>query len=218
MRPGGRVRSRLLPAFTITRCRATVRAAVCISSISRSALGHDHPALNVFQSTGGNPAQMISPFSYIFSTTKQSLTGKQGTCFEFCVRLLFTLPKADLFTLLDLLDDRTEKKPPDPRFLEAFSLLTAPHQLAARRFFDVDFYSSTYATTRQEIKTRVWEVLKDEHLFAMFNAPTRTLDMVGCIRKLVARIRGKVSSGSALGLHIAALILSRHRLQLLITA
>ena len=142
----------------------------------------DHPALNVFASSDRNVAQIVSSFSYIFSTTRQQLTGKQDTCFGFAVGLLFKMPHADLFTLLDLLDDRTAKdKPADPRFAEAVRNLTAPNEQAIRRFFEVDFYTPTYASTRQEIKTRIWEVLKDEHLFAMLNAPERKIDIAQCI-------------------------------------
>jgi hypothetical protein len=127
--------------------------------------------------------QIISNFSYIFSTTRQQLTGKQDTCFGFCVALLFKLQGSNLFTLLDLLDDRTTKdRPPDPRFAHIVGSLTDHSEQAMRRFFEVDFYSSTYVATRQEIKTRIWEVLKDEHLFTMLNASERKLDIAQCIR------------------------------------
>lgn len=143
----------------------------------------DHPALNIFQSTGRNPAQIISTFGYIFSTTKQRLTGKQETCFSFCIELLFKMQGSNLFTLLDLLDDKTKDKAADPKFAAAISKLNAPSEMAVRRFLETDFYSSTYASTRQEIKTRVWEVLKNEHLLAMLNAPERKLDIARCIQE-----------------------------------
>ena len=41
----------------------------------------DAPALNLFQTTGRDPAQLISDFGYIFSTTNQKLTGKQNSVF-----------------------------------------------------------------------------------------------------------------------------------------
>src|SRR5262249_47678009 len=49
----------------------------------------DRPALSLFRTQGRDPAQLISDFSYIFSTTRQKLTGKQAACFAFCARLLF---------------------------------------------------------------------------------------------------------------------------------
>ena len=126
---------------------------------------------------GRNPAQLISDFRYIFSTTNQKMTGKQVPCFSFCARLLFTLPHANLFTLLDLLDDRTHKKPPNPLFQSAIKNLPE----AARRFFESDFYSPNYASTREEIKSRIWGVLESDVLSKMFNANTRHLDIAKCI-------------------------------------
>jgi Type IV secretion-system coupling protein DNA-binding domain len=144
---------------------------------------YDEPALNLFETHGRDPSQLISDFSYIFSTTRQKLTGKQLPCFSFCARLLFTLPHANLFTLLDLLDDRTNKKPPNPLFQGAIAKLPE----TARRFFENDFYSSTYASTREEIKSRIWGVLENDHLSKMFNANTRKLNLAKCIshRKIV---------------------------------
>lgn len=139
----------------------------------------DAPALNLFQATGRNPAQLISDFGYIFSTTKQKLTGKQSPCFSFCARLLFTIPHANLLTLLDLLDDRTQKKPPNPLFLDAIPKLPP----VARRFFEADFYSANYASTREEIKSRIYGVLENDTLSTMLNANTRKLDLAKCIRE-----------------------------------
>jgi hypothetical protein len=138
----------------------------------------DAPALNLFQTLGRDPAQLISDFSYIFSTTKQKLTGKQTTCFSFCARLLFTLPHANLVTLLDLLDDRN-KKPPNPIFQEAIPKLPE----IARRFFEQDYYAPNYASTREEIKARIYGVAQNDHLARMFNANTRKLDLARCIKE-----------------------------------
>lgn len=141
----------------------------------------DKPALNLFVSTS-NPAEIISSFAYIFSTSNQKLTGQQEACFSFCVRLIFGLPGATLFTLLDLLDDDAKNR--DPRFVAAVANLNPnnPADAIARRFFERDFYSSTFSTTREQIKTRVYAIARDEYLGAMFNAPERKLDLAQCIR------------------------------------
>jgi len=139
----------------------------------------DAPALNLFQKTGRNPAQLISDFRYIFSTTNQKMTGKQSPCFSFCAQLLFTIPHANLFTLIELLNDRTNKKPPSPIFQEAITKLPP----VAKLFFESDFYAANYASTREEIKARIWGVLENETLSKMFNASMRTLDMDKCIRE-----------------------------------
>ncbi|HSE37309.1 MAG TPA: type IV secretion system DNA-binding domain-containing protein [Blastocatellia bacterium] len=138
------------------------------------------PALSLFDAQGRTPTQLISDFAYIFSTTNQDLTGKQSPCFSFCAQLLFTIPKADLLTFLDLLDDRTDKKkPPNPIFLDAISKLPP----VARRFFETDYYASNYAATREQIKSRIWGVLNNEILTQILNAKVRKLDLARCIRK-----------------------------------
>jgi len=168
----------------------------------------DRPALNIFQATGNNPDQISSLFSYIFSTSKQQLTGKQDPCFSFCIDLLLRVPDADLFTLMNLLDDGIGRTPTyDSRFLAARHLLT---NRAARAFFDKDFYSSTYSETRQQIKTRIWQVIRNEHLAEMFNAPVRTLDIGQCIaeRKIIlvnTRMVQLKSAHQTLGRYIIAL-------------
>jgi hypothetical protein len=139
----------------------------------------DHPAIGLFQTSDRNPAQLISDIAYIFSTTDQNLTGKQAPCFSFCATLLFKIQNANLFTLLDLLDDRTDKKPPNPIFIEAIKTLPE----VPRRFFQTDYYSSNYAATREQIKSRVWGVLQNDHLTVMLNAKTRKLDLVEHIRR-----------------------------------
>jgi ABC-type molybdenum transport system ATPase subunit/photorepair protein PhrA len=138
----------------------------------------DIPALNLFETLGRDPAQLISDFSYIFSTTRQKLTGKQVTCFSYCARLLFTLPEANLVTLLDLLDDGANNKPRKPMFWQAVRVLPD----MARRFFEQDYYSKNYASTREEIKARVYGVAQNDHLAKMFNANKRKLDIAQCIR------------------------------------
>lgn len=139
----------------------------------------DAPALSLFKTHGRNPSQLISDLAYVFSTTNQKLTGKQLPCFSFCAQLLFTLPDANLFTLLDLLDDRKNKKSPNQLFLNAISKLPP----TARRFFDGDYYGANYASTREEIKSRIYGVLENDALSTMLNANTRKLDLARCIRE-----------------------------------
>lgn len=136
------------------------------------------PALNLFQSTGlkHTEAHAISTFAYIFSSSKTAFTTKQSTAFAFVARLLFTVPGADLMTLMDLLDD--DRK--DSKFSAAIAALTEP---AAKRFFEKDYYTSNYNETRQQIKARLYEIIKDPYLSAMFNAPERKLDLFDCIQK-----------------------------------
>ncbi|MGY3132351.1 hypothetical protein ACVWZM_003033 [Bradyrhizobium sp. USDA 4501] len=133
------------------------------------------PALNLFTTQGRDPSQLISDFSYIFSTTKQKLTGKQAACFAFCARLLFNVPNANLETLLDLMDDRRS----NPIFQKAVAALPP----IPKRFFDNDYYEKNFASTREELKSRIYGIAQNDWLAAMFNARSRKLDIAQCIRE-----------------------------------
>jgi hypothetical protein len=98
------------------------------------------------------------------------------------VRLVFGLPGANLFTLLDLLDDDAKNR--DPRFVAALNRLD-PNNSAdaiAKRYFERDFYSATTGPTREQLKSRIYAIARDEYLGAMFNSPERKLDLTQCIR------------------------------------
>jgi hypothetical protein len=138
------------------------------------------PALNMF-SSDSNSTDMVSHFAYIFSTQEQKLTGNQANCFAFCVQLLFTIPGANLMMLFDVLDDAAEKRAPNPIFKDAISRLNTKDDIAIRRFFENDYYSAQYAATRTQIKSRVWGVVQNKYLLAMFNAGECKLNMRQCL-------------------------------------
>ncbi|MGY3388341.1 hypothetical protein ACVWW6_000932 [Bradyrhizobium sp. USDA 3311] len=133
------------------------------------------PALNLFTTQGRDPSQLISDFSYIFSTTKQKLTGKQAACFAFCARLLFNVPNANLETLLDLMDDKRN----NPIFQRAIAGLPP----IPKRFFENDYYEKNFSSTREELKSRIYGITQNDWLAGMFNARTRKLDIAKCIRE-----------------------------------
>jgi hypothetical protein len=141
----------------------------------------DRPAFNIFSSTSLNAAQLISNFAYIFSTAGQKLTTPQETCFSYCVSLLLKIPNANLWTLLDLLDDGAGRPPRyDERFATTIKSLTDPQDFPLKRFFERDYYQ-TYSTTRDLIKSRVNTILKEPNIAAMLNSRTCKIDIADCI-------------------------------------
>ena len=124
-----------------------------------------------------NSKEAVSNSAYVFSTTRQKLTGQQETCFSFCVSLLFHVPNPTLFTLLDLLDDQEKRR--DPRFIEA-----ARHtDDFTQRFFGRDYFTQTFQSTKEQIKARVYAVARDPYLRVMFDAPTKTFDMLSALQQ-----------------------------------
>jgi hypothetical protein len=146
----------------------------------------DQPAFNIFALKAQNAAQLISNFSYIFSTVGQKLTTPQETCFSYCAALLLKMPGANLTTLLELLEDGTgkpanrgEPPPRDPRFTALINSLTEPKDRQLRRYFERDFYD----TARDLIKSRINTILSEENLAAMFDSRTCQIDIADCIEK-----------------------------------
>jgi hypothetical protein len=135
------------------------------------------PALNMFEPPPkGTDNQVISNFAYIFSQANAALTAKMRPPFMFAVRLMFTIPGANIFTLMDLFDD-------DPKQRAFQKHIDRLPDEASRRFFANDFYSSTYGETRGQIKSRLYEIIARPELTEMFNAPVRRLDMFECLQR-----------------------------------
>jgi hypothetical protein len=149
------------------------------------------PALNMFEPPPkGTENQVISNFAYIFSQANAALTAKMRPPFMFAVRLMFTIPSANIFTLMDLFDD-------DPKQRKFQHHIDKLPDEASRRFFASDFYSSTYTETRQQIKSRLYEIISRPELTEMFNAPVNKLDMFECLqqRKIVLVNTGMMKLG-----------------------
>jgi hypothetical protein len=149
------------------------------------------PALNLFQQPDkGTENQVISNFAYIFSQAKSPLTAKMAPVFGFAVRLMFAVPNANIFTLMDLFDD-SPKERKFQRYIDRLS------DEGARRFFANDFYASNYVETRQQIKARLYEIISRPEIIRMFNAPVCKLDMFDAIqkRKIVLVNTGRLKLG-----------------------
>ena len=138
------------------------------------------PALNIFAHRAASEQienQAISDFAYIFSTKHNSLTPKMIVPFNFAVRLMFKIPGANIHTLLDLMDEQPRGQP--SRFSEHIAQLDPLSQ----RFFHVEFFSSNYAETRQQIKTRLYGILGNPAIRDMLSATGRSIDIFDCIQE-----------------------------------
>lgn len=139
------------------------------------------PALGMFDIPKGAPfsyqAELIEAFAYIFSMAGAALTQRQSIPFAYVVRLVFFM-RGNLDTLMDVLDDSYKER----RFateVEAFSE-TDP---VAARFFRKDFYSSDFEGTKQQIKTRINEIMSRPSLYKMLAASRNHLSFYECLRQ-----------------------------------
>lgn len=153
--------------------------------------------------------QLIETFSYIFSSSDARLTQRQSIPFSYVVRLIFFM-RGDIDTLMDVLD----AKPNDPRFAPAIERLSAQDS-GARRFFANDFYAPLFNETRQQIKTRLYEIIAKPELMAIFSAPECNLNLLDCLqsRKIVLVNTAMSQLGSK-----ASQLLGRYIISMTLTA
>ena len=100
---------------------------------------------------------------------------------RYVVRLVFFMG-GNIDTLMDILEDNAKER----RFYPAMQKL-GEQDSGARRFFDNDFYSTGFSETRQQIKTRLYEIISKPELMAMFAAGQNKLSIFDCLqqRKIV---------------------------------
>jgi hypothetical protein len=117
--------------------------------------------------------QLIETFSYIFSSADAPLTQRQSIPFSYVVRLVFSM-QGDIETLMDILEDTTGK------FAPHMEKLT---DVGARRFFQKDFYDKEFSATRQQIRTRLYEIISKPELMAMLGARENKLSLTECLEQ-----------------------------------
>jgi GTPase SAR1 family protein len=125
--------------------------------------------------------QLIETFAYIFSTANARLTQRQSIPFAYVVRLVFSMG-GNINTMMDILEDSAK----DRRFYPAMQKLGEEDE-GARRFFENDFYTVGFNETRQQIKTRLYEIISKPELMAMLAAGQNKLSLFDCMqqRKIV---------------------------------
>ena len=98
------------------------------------------------------------------------LTTKQGVPFKYLIRLLLTVPDANLFTLLDVLES-------PQKYTEAMGAL----QGTARLFFEKEFMDRQFTSTRKEIARRCYDVLGNSVFERIFSSTENRLDITAAL-------------------------------------
>lgn len=151
------------------------------------------PALNMFDVS--NPrlqqydealresieSEIVGLFNYVFSSTENPLTAQQATPFAFMVRLLLSMPGANINTLIELLEDNPKNGYDGalPIFKAAIDRLDP----TAQTFFKTQYYSrGTSEARRDQIAQRVYGVIKVPAFQRMFSTVNR-VDMFAELNK-----------------------------------
>jgi hypothetical protein len=110
---------------------------------------------------------IIALYSYLFGALLGAeLTDKQGVIFKYLARLMLVIPDATIHTMRELMEDA-----------EPFRLYVAKLDATTQRFFETQFFSRSFAPTKQQIARRLWSVLSHSTLDRMFSQARSSLDL-----------------------------------------
>jgi hypothetical protein len=145
----------------------------------------DHPpALNMFDMKPARlerysqaineqiEASVIETFNYVFGALAAELTSRQNTTFAFVTKLMLAVPGATIHTLRELFEDDATSIDGSP-FAEHIRKL----DLTSQAYFQNQFFTRTYAQTKQQIARRLYSVLQVPAFQRMFASKTNRLDM-----------------------------------------
>lgn len=143
------------------------------------------PALNLFdfgldRLTQYSPVEReklvngaIALYEYLFGALLGAeLTQRQGVIFRFLARLMMTVPGATIHTLMDFMQE--------PETVRPYLSRLDP---TIRRFFETQFFSKEFDSTRQQILTRLWGVISNPILARMFANERNKLDLFDAMNR-----------------------------------
>lgn len=147
------------------------------------------PSLGLFDLPTGQSAarlrnKLVEFFEYIFSTSEAEITQRQSIPFRFVIRLILFM-RGDLNTLMDVLEEKV-KNAEQSRFASEISEFIATDN-GARRFFINEFYSSGFSPTREQIRTRLYQIISSPILMRIFCARESRVNFLDCLqsRKII---------------------------------
>jgi hypothetical protein len=147
------------------------------------------PALNMFDMTNARlsgyslahreqiEAGVIELYNYIFGALAAELTQKQGTAFAYVARLMLSIPGSTIHSLRELMEDGANHLDASP-FAEHIRKLDQTSQA----FFQNQFFTKSFAQTRQQIARRLYGVLQVPSFDRMFSSKVNKLDMFEAIQ------------------------------------
>lgn len=109
----------------------------------------------------------ISLYEYIFSDLiGGGLTLYQKNIYNFGAKLLLNISGANILTFVELLQDGQQ-------FRQHFNTLDG----VAQQFFETEYFTKKYAATKEQIATRLWNILSNQTFQRMFGARENKIDL-----------------------------------------
>jgi hypothetical protein len=115
----------------------------------------------------------IALYEYVFGALLGAeLTNRQGVIFRYLARLMMTVPGANIYTLMEFMDKPNSVRPHLDKL-----------DRSARYFFETQFFSPDFDTTRHQILTRLWGVLSNRTLERMLDNEQNKVDLFEAMNK-----------------------------------
>jgi hypothetical protein len=115
----------------------------------------------------------IALYEYVFGALLGAeLTNRQAVIFRYLARLIMTVPRANIYTLMDFMQNPDEVRV----HLEKLDR-------SARYFFETQFFSSEFDKTRQQILTRLWGVISNSVLERMLSNERNKVDFFDAMNR-----------------------------------
>lgn len=112
---------------------------------------------------------IIELYDYVLgSLLSAGMTSKQNVVFRYVTRLMFHIPDATIHTLRELMESGGAKK--CQRHIDRLDA-------TARRFFETEFDSREFTSTKQQVLRRLYGVLENQTFERMFSHPASKFDM-----------------------------------------
>jgi hypothetical protein len=123
-------------------------------------------------------ASIIETFNYVFGSLAAELTSRQNTTFAFVTKLMLSVPGATIHTLRELFEDGATSIDASP-FADHMRKLDPTSQA----YFENQFFTKSYAQTKQQIARRLYSVLQVPAFERMFASKTNRLDMFEALQR-----------------------------------
>ncbi len=108
-------------------------------------------------------------YEFVFRSLLSSpMTDRQSTLFQFITRLMLQIPNASIQTLVAFLGQND---------LKGYEQHIARLDATARNFFETDYRKGAYKDTQQQVRNRLYSILRSATFDRMFSASENRIDL-----------------------------------------
>ncbi len=126
----------------------------------------------------GQKTRIIEFYEYMFSVFGAELSSRQGSLFSFALRLMFTIPGANIQMLIDLFRNGDKYRP----FMEKLK------NRAEYNYFKQDFFDKQYFANKKQILDRLRKIEERPVLERVFAGTENKIDFFQLLQKPVVML------------------------------